>query len=74
VRWGVTYTNPLAARWSGAPLGVPLHPVQAYAGLAFFAISILLLVCLPHRKQQGDVAGLWLMGTGIAVYYHRVLA
>ena len=23
VRWAVTYTNPLAARWSGAPLGIP---------------------------------------------------
>jgi phosphatidylglycerol:prolipoprotein diacylglycerol transferase len=34
VHWAVTYTNPLAAIWSGAPLGVPLHPVQAYAGRA----------------------------------------
>jgi phosphatidylglycerol:prolipoprotein diacylglycerol transferase len=32
------------------------------------ALSILLVVCLPIRRQQGDVAGLWLMGTGIAVF------
>ena len=47
MRWAVTYTNPLAARWSGAPLGVPLHPVQAYAALGFLTLAVLLLViCL----------------------------
>ena len=68
VRWAVTYTNPLAARWSGTPLGIPLHPVQAYAGLAFLTLSLLLLVCLPARKQSGDVAGMWLLGMGVAIY------
>ena len=68
VRWAVTYTNPLAARWSGTPLGIPLHPVQAYVALAFLTLSILLLVGLPARRQQGDGAGLWLLGTGVAVF------
>jgi phosphatidylglycerol:prolipoprotein diacylglycerol transferase len=68
VAWAVTYTNPLAARWSGTPLGIALHPVQAYAALAFLALSLLLLLWLPARKQQGDVAGLWMMGTGVAVF------
>jgi phosphatidylglycerol:prolipoprotein diacylglycerol transferase len=68
VRWAVTYTNPLATRWSGTPLGVPLHPVQAYAALAFLSLSILLLVWLPVRRRQGDVAGLWLFGTGVVVF------
>lgn len=68
VRWAVTYTDPMAARWSGTPLGIPLHPVQAYAALAFLTLSVLLLVWLPARRQQGDVAGLGLMGTGIAVF------
>jgi phosphatidylglycerol:prolipoprotein diacylglycerol transferase len=67
-RWAVTYADPLAARWSGTPLGIPLHPVQAYAALGFLALSIFLLVWLPFRRQQGDVAGLWLLGTGVAVY------
>ncbi len=66
--WAVTYTNPLVARWSGTPLGVPLHPVQAYAALAFLALSIALLVWLPFNHRQGDVAGLWLLGAGSAVY------
>jgi phosphatidylglycerol:prolipoprotein diacylglycerol transferase len=68
VRWAVTYTNPLAARWSGAPLGVPVHPVQAYAAIAFLTLSLLLLVLLPARRQQGDVAGVALMGAGVAVF------
>ena len=68
VRWSVTYTNLLAARWSGTPLGIPLHPVQAYAALAFFILSVLLLVWLPARRQQGDVAGLGLLGIGVTVY------
>jgi phosphatidylglycerol:prolipoprotein diacylglycerol transferase len=68
VRWAVTYTNPLAARWSGTPLGVPLHPVQAYAGLAFLTLSIFLVVWLPARQQQGDAAGLFLMGAGVVVF------
>lgn len=68
VPWAVTYTNPLAARWSGAPLGIPLHPVQAYAALAFLTLAVLLLVCFPRRQQQGDIAGLWFLLTGVAIY------
>ena len=66
--WAVTYTHPLAALWSGAPLDAPLHPVQAYAALAFLVIAIALYLCLPHERQRGDVAGLWFMGSGVAIY------
>lgn len=68
VRWAVTYTNVLAARWSGTPLGVALHPVQAYAALCYLTLAIFLLVWLPARRQQGDVAGLGLMGIGITIF------
>jgi phosphatidylglycerol:prolipoprotein diacylglycerol transferase len=68
VRWDVTYNDVLAARWSGTPLGIPLHPVQAYAALAFLTLSIFLLVWLPERRRQGDAAGLWLLGAGVAIY------
>lgn len=68
VPWAVTYTHPLAAQWSGTPLGTPLHPVQAYAALAFLALAALLMVWLPARRQQGDVAGLCLLGMGVAIY------
>jgi phosphatidylglycerol:prolipoprotein diacylglycerol transferase len=68
VRWAVTYTNPLVARWSGTPLGIPLHPVQAYAALGFLTLSLLLLVGLPARRQPGDAAGLWLLGAGVVIF------
>ncbi len=68
VPWAVTYTDPLAARWSDAPLGIPVHPVQAYAALGFFAIAVGLLLWLPHRRQHGDLAGLFLAATGIVLF------
>lgn len=68
VSWAVTYTNPLTYRWSGAPLGIPLHPVQGYAGILYLTLAILLLVWLPARRQAGDVAGVALMGSGIVIY------
>jgi phosphatidylglycerol:prolipoprotein diacylglycerol transferase len=68
VPWAVTYQSPAAALWSGTPLGIPLHPVQAYAALAFLTLAILLLVLLPARRRQGDIAGVCLMGMGAAIY------
>ncbi len=68
VRWAVTYTSPLAAIWSGAPLGVRLHPVQVYAALAFLTLAILLFVWLPFARRPGDVAGLSLLGAGTTIY------
>jgi phosphatidylglycerol:prolipoprotein diacylglycerol transferase len=69
VPWTITYADPLAFRWSGAPLGIPLHPVQAYAAVAWFTLAILLIVWLPARRQAGDVAGVALMGSGIAIFF-----
>lgn len=68
-RWAVTYSSALAAEWSGTPLGVPLHPVQAYAGVAFLTLSLLLAVWLPARRRAGDIAGIWLLGAGAAIYF-----
>jgi phosphatidylglycerol:prolipoprotein diacylglycerol transferase len=67
-RWAVTYTDPLAALWSGAPLGITLHPVQAYAAFGFVTLSIFFLFWLTYRHQPGDVAGLLLMGVGVTVF------
>jgi phosphatidylglycerol:prolipoprotein diacylglycerol transferase len=68
VHWAVTYSHPLAALWSGAPLGVGVHPVQAYAALGFLTLSICLLLRMPSRRQTGDLAGLFLLGTGAIVF------
>ena len=69
VGWAIIYSDPMAAIWSGTPLGVPLHPVQAYAALAFLTLAVLLWVWLPLERRPGDVAGLWLMGAGVAIYF-----
>jgi phosphatidylglycerol---prolipoprotein diacylglyceryl transferase len=72
VGWAVVYTNPMATIWSGTPLGIPLHPVQAYAALAFLALAVLLWVWLPLERRPGDVAGLGLLGTGVAIYLTEI--
>ena len=70
--WAVTYTSALAVRWSGTPIGVPLHPVQAYAALAFFTLAVFLWIWLPVRRQPGDIAGLCLIGMGVAFYITEI--
>lgn len=67
--WAVMYTNPLAGRWSGAPLGVAVQPVQVYAAAGFLAIAIGLLAWLPRRRQRGDMAGAFLVAAGAVVYF-----
>ena len=68
VRWAIVYTDSLAQRWSGTPLGIPLHPVQAYAAVGYMLLAVLLLTRLRVRRQAGDVAGMALMGLGVVVY------
>lgn len=66
--WAVTYTSLLAARWSGTPLGIPTHPVQAYAAIGFLTLTVFLLIWMPARRQPGDIAGLGLIGFGAVVF------
>lgn len=66
--WAIIYTDPLAARWSDAPLGIPVHPVQVYAGICFLAIAVGLLFWLPRRRQNGDLAGFFLLTAGTVMY------
>jgi len=68
VPWAVIYTDPLAERWSDAPLGIPVHPVQAYAAICMFAIALAIVLWLPHRRQNGELAGIFLMSTGATMF------
>jgi phosphatidylglycerol:prolipoprotein diacylglycerol transferase len=68
VPWAVVYTDPLAARWSDAPLGIPVHPVQAYAAIGLLLIAAGVLLCVKHRVQNGDLAGLSLVSCGVLLY------
>jgi phosphatidylglycerol:prolipoprotein diacylglycerol transferase len=67
----ITYTSPLAARWSGTPIGVPLYPVQAYAALGSLLLAAILLACFRSSRpsrHRGDIAGIWLIGTGVVLF------
>jgi phosphatidylglycerol:prolipoprotein diacylglycerol transferase len=67
----ITYTSELAARWSGTPLGIALYPVQAYAALG--ALLLAMFCCLQPIRRRGDVAGVWLLGTGILLFLTEIL-
>jgi phosphatidylglycerol:prolipoprotein diacylglycerol transferase len=66
--WVVVYSSELASRWSGTPLGVALYPVQAYAAAGAFALAAVCYGWLFFRRRAGDVAGVWLLGTGILLF------
>jgi phosphatidylglycerol:prolipoprotein diacylglycerol transferase len=51
--WAVTFTDPDAARIGGAPLGVPLHPVQLYESIVCLALFAV-LVRLGRRRKRFD--------------------
>ena len=70
--WAITYTDPLAARWNGTPLDTPLHPVQAYAAVCYLALALALYILLPRRRQIGDAAGVWFLGTGAAIFLTEI--
>ncbi len=55
VPWAVTFTNPDAAILGGAPLGVPLHPVQLYESAACLVLFGVLVWFARRRHREGDV-------------------
>lgn len=57
VPWAVTFTNPIAARLAGTPLGVHVHPTQLYEASVEF-INFLILVWLGKRQRfAGQIIG-----------------
>src|SRR5439155_24559582 len=50
VAWAVTFTDPDAASIGGAPLVVPLHPVQLYESIVC-AVLFVVLLWLRRRKR-----------------------
>ena len=62
--------HPFAARWSGTPLVVPLHPVQAYAAVGFSRSSLVALwLWMPRRRQHGDIGRHRPARLGAAIYF-----
>jgi len=63
--WGVTFTDPIAARIAGTPLHVSLHPTQLYEAAAEFLNFVLLVWLGARRKFPGQVAGAFFILYGI---------
>lgn len=55
--WGIAFTSPVAARLSGTPLHVALHPTELYESAAEF-LNFLLLIWLGKRQRfSGQLIG-----------------
>lgn len=63
VPWAITFTNPLAERNVGTPLGVPLHPTQLYEALGT-ALLCIVLVAFERRSFSGETFARYLVGYG----------
>jgi phosphatidylglycerol:prolipoprotein diacylglycerol transferase len=53
--WAVTFTDPDAASIGGAPLGVPLHPVQLYESLVCLVLFAVLVRLHRRKRFDGEV-------------------
>jgi phosphatidylglycerol---prolipoprotein diacylglyceryl transferase len=64
--WAVTFRS--QAIVTGAPLGVPLHPAQLYAGVVEFVLFVLLLWLLHRPHDDGEILGTWLFLGGLSSF------
>ncbi len=55
VPWAVTFRDPDAAQIGGAPLGVPLHPVQIYESLVCLVLFLLLVRWSRSKRFDGEI-------------------
>jgi phosphatidylglycerol---prolipoprotein diacylglyceryl transferase len=53
--WAVSFTDADAAQIGGAPLSVPLHPVQLYESLFCFLLFFFLVRKSKHKKFEGQL-------------------
>ena len=65
VPWAVTYTSRFAARTTGVPLGIALHPVQIYAAIGHFVLAGVLVAMLRHESASLQVLGTALFADGV---------
>jgi phosphatidylglycerol---prolipoprotein diacylglyceryl transferase len=63
--WGVTFTNPIAARLVGTPMGIPLHPTQLYESFAEFCNFAILVWIGKRQSFRGEILATYLLLYGI---------
>ena len=66
VPWAVTFTDPDAARIGGAPLGVPLHPVQLYESVVCAVLFVALVRLIRRKHFDGEVILAYTLAYAIA--------
>jgi len=59
--WAVTFTNEVAERNVGVPLGIPLHPTQLYEAAGTLLLC-LALVAFEKRRFSGETFAFYLLG------------
>ena len=67
--WAVTFTDPEAATIGGAPLGVPLHPVQLYESLACLALFFFLAWLSRRRRFDGEIVLSYALGYAVLRFF-----
>jgi phosphatidylglycerol---prolipoprotein diacylglyceryl transferase len=67
--WGVKFTDPVAAQFSGTPINVHLHPTQLYEFGVELTNFFLLVWLLRRKKFDGQVLGAYLFLYGFARYF-----
>jgi phosphatidylglycerol---prolipoprotein diacylglyceryl transferase len=53
--WAVAFKHPDAADIGGAPLGIPLHPVQLYESLICLALFFFLVRLARNKRFEGEI-------------------
>lgn len=64
--WGITFTDPIAHRINGTPLGIALHPTQILQSLDGLFIFAFLVWLHGRRRFVGEVSAAFLILTGAA--------
>lgn len=60
--WAITFTDPR----SFAPLGVPLHPLQVYEGLAYLGVFLLVWGLRRYSVREGNLFLVYVAGYAMA--------
>jgi phosphatidylglycerol:prolipoprotein diacylglycerol transferase len=71
--WGVTFTNPLAARLVGTPLNEALEPTQLFESAVELSIFFLLTWMFKRKKFDGQIFGAYLFLYGVARFFLEFL-
>jgi phosphatidylglycerol:prolipoprotein diacylglycerol transferase len=66
--WGVIFNDPLARKYAGTPLGVPLLPTQIIEAAVGFINFALIVMLYKNRRYRCRVGGLYLIVFGVERY------